>query len=69
VITILYAIGSLALRFVLGEPAPARAVLWSTLFQGIALNLILTWPVYTAARLVLPQLDRHDRVERIRAVG
>ena len=65
VITLLYAIGSLAFRFVLGDPAPAREVLWGTLFQGIALNLILTWPVYALCRLVLPPLARRDRVERI----
>ena len=69
VITFLYALGSLAFRFVLGEPAPARTVLWSTLFQGIALNLILTWPVYALARLLLLPPDRRDRVERIHAVG
>jgi rod shape-determining protein MreD len=69
VITLLYAVGSLAFRFVLGDPAPARAVLWSTLFQGIALNLILTWPVYALARFVLPPLDRRGRGERIHAVG
>ena len=69
VITFLYALGSLAFHFVLGEPAPARTVLWSTLFQGIALNLLLTWPVDRLARLLLPQLERKDRVQRIHAVG
>jgi len=69
VITLLYAIGSLAFRFVLGDPAPAREVLWSTLFQGIALNLILAWPVYALCRLILPNLGRRDRVERIHAIG
>jgi rod shape-determining protein MreD len=69
VITLLYAVGSLAFRFVLGDPAPARAVLWSTLFQGIALNLILTWPLYALARFVLPPLDRRGRGERIHAIG
>jgi rod shape-determining protein MreD len=69
VITCLYALGSLAFHFVLGEPAPARAVLWTTLFQGIALNLILTWPVYRLARLLLPQPDRTERIQRIHAVG
>ena len=68
-ITFLYALGSLAFRYVLGESAPARGVLWSTLFQGIALNLILAWPMYWAARLVLPQPQRRDRVERIHALG
>jgi rod shape-determining protein MreD len=69
VITLLYAVGSLAFRFVLGDPAPARTVLWSTLFQGIALNLLLTWPIYRVARLVLPQLGRRDRIARVHAIG
>jgi rod shape-determining protein MreD len=69
VITFLYALGSLAFRFMLGEPAPARTVLWSTLFQGIALNLILAWPMYWVARLLLPQPQRRERVERIHALG
>jgi rod shape-determining protein MreD len=69
VITFLYALGSLAFHYVLGDPAPARAVLWSTLFQGIALNLLITWPVYRLAGVVFPQLVRRDRVERIQALG
>ena len=69
VVTLLYAIGALAFHYVLGDPAPARTVLWSTLFQGIALNLILTWPVYRLAGLVLPQLGRRELIERIHAVG
>src|SRR5207244_8765241 len=44
-VTLLYSLGALALHFVLGEPAPARTVLIDTLFQRIALNLILTCPV------------------------
>ena len=69
VITLLYAVGSLMFRYVLGDPAPARTVLWTTLFQGIALNLILTWPVYALTKFALPPLARRDRVERIHAVG
>jgi rod shape-determining protein MreD len=69
VITFLYALGSLAFHFVLGEPAPARTVLWATLFQWIALNLILTWPVYKLASLILRQPDRRERVQRIHALG
>jgi len=53
-VTFIYELGGLALRFVLGEPAPARHVLLETLFQGIALNLLLTWPVYAVARRLLP---------------
>jgi rod shape-determining protein MreD len=69
VITVLYAIGSLAFHYVLGDPAPARTVLWTTLFQGVALNLILTWPVYALCRRVLPSFDRLERVERIQVLG
>ena len=54
VVTFLYALGGLALRFVLDESAPARVVLLDTLFQGIALNLLLTWPVYAIVRRLLP---------------
>jgi rod shape-determining protein MreD len=68
VITLLYAIGSLAFHYVLGDPAPARTVLWTTLFQGIVLNLVLAWPMYALAKLVLRPPGR-DRVERIHAVG
>jgi rod shape-determining protein MreD len=69
VVTFLYALGSLTFRFVLGESAPARAVLWSTLFQSIVLNLILAWPMHRVARLALPQIERRDRAERIHAIG
>jgi rod shape-determining protein MreD len=69
VVTFLYTLGSLAFHYVLGDPAPAREVLWSTLFQGIALNLILTWPVYALAKVVLPQAAGRERVERIQVVG
>jgi len=69
VVTFLYALGSLAFHYVLGDHAPAREVLFSTLFQSIALNLLLTWPVYALAKLVLPALTKRERVERIQAVG
>jgi hypothetical protein len=42
-------------------------VLWSTLFQVMALNLILAWPVYALARALLPQPTRRERV--VHAVG
>ena len=67
VITFLYALGSLAFHYVLGDPAPAREVLWSTLFQAMALNLILAWPVYALAGILLPAPARRERV--VHAVG
>jgi rod shape-determining protein MreD len=69
VVTILYAFGALALRFVLGEPAPARLILVDTLFQGIGLNLILTWPVYSLVRRLLPPRPRTVRTEEVPALG
>lgn len=67
--TFLYALGGLALRFVLDEPAPARHVLLETLFQGIALNLILTWPVYWVVRRLLPPRLVVTRTEGAPALG
>jgi rod shape-determining protein MreD len=63
-VTFLYALGSLAFRFVLGDPAPAKAVLLETLFQTIGLNLLLTWPAYRVARWLLRPYER-ARAERI----
>jgi rod shape-determining protein MreD len=69
VVTVVYAIGALALHFVLGEPAPARAVLIDTLFQDLALNLLVTIPVYTLVRKVLKPIERFERVEGVRVLG
>ena len=69
VVTFVYALGGLALRFVIGEPAPARHVLLETLFQGIALNLILTLPVYAIVRRLLPARLVVTRAEGAPALG
>lgn len=69
VVTFLYALGGLALRFVLGESAPAREVLLNSLFQGIALNLILTLPVYAIVRRLLPPRVKATRGEGAPALG
>jgi rod shape-determining protein MreD len=55
VMTVLFLIGMLALRFMLTEPAPAREVLVDTLLQSLALNLLLTWPVFAMVRRLLPR--------------
>jgi rod shape-determining protein MreD len=69
VVTVLYAVGALALHFVLGDPAPARAVLIETLFQDIALNLLLTIPVYAVARRLLKPVARFERMESVGLIG
>jgi rod shape-determining protein MreD len=68
VITILYVFGELVLRFVIGEPAPAGAVL-SGLPATALFNLVLTWPVYTFARRLFPPADASDRVHEVRLLG
>ena len=55
VMTVLYLVGALALRFMLAEPAPAREVLVDTLVQSIVLNLLLTWPIFALVRRLLPR--------------
>lgn len=68
VVTILYAFGALALRFVLGDPAPAGSVT-SGLPAGVLLNLLLTWPVYASVRRLFPPSDLSDRVHEVRLLG
>lgn len=69
VITVVYAIGALSLHFMLGDPAPVRHVLIDTLFQDIALNLLVTIPVYGLARRVLRPAERAERIEGVRLLG
>jgi cell shape-determining protein MreD len=68
IITVLYALGSLALSFVLGEPVPAGAVL-DGLPATVLLNLILAWPVYRGVRRLFPPTQLSDRVHEVRLLG
>jgi len=52
VITVLYQVAALILRFMLGQPAPASHI-FATLVPTVALNLILTVPVYALTRRIL----------------
>lgn len=69
IVALLYAFGALFLHYLLGDPAPARVVLLDTLFQGIALNLLLTLPVYAVVRRLLRPLERGERVQGVRLLG
>jgi rod shape-determining protein MreD len=60
VVTVLYAFGELALRFVLGDPAPAHQVI-AGLPAEVLLNLALTWPVYRLVRKLFPPVDPSER--------
>ena len=50
VVTVLYALGSLGMNYLLGEPVSARAGLVDALPVQIVLNLLLTIPVYALCR-------------------
>jgi rod shape-determining protein MreD len=69
VITVLYQVGALVLHFVLGEPAPARDVLLVSLVPTVALNLILTLPMYALTRRLLPPVEWTARVREVRLLG
>ena len=62
VITVLYAIATLALRVVLGDPVDARLVLVDGLLPSILLNLLLTIPVYALAKRILGRPEWHGEV-------
>jgi len=53
VITILYAILALVLRFLLGESESAQRVLLDALPPSLLLNLLITVPVYAFTRWVV----------------
>ena len=68
VVTILYSFGLLLVHFVLGEPAPAGALLRG-LLPAIALNLTLTAPVYALVRRLLRPLDHGDLATEVQLLG
>ena len=68
VVTILYSFGLLLVHFVLGEPAPASAMLVG-LSPAIVLNLILTAPVYALVRRLLRPLERSDLATEVQLLG
>ena len=68
VVTVLYGLGLLVVHFVLGESAPAGAVLKS-LFPAIVLNLIVTGPVYGLVRRMLRPLERAELSAEVQLLG
>ena len=68
VVTVLYGFGVLLVEFVLGEHAPAGAMLRG-LLPSMALNLILTAPVYALVRRLLRALERADLATEVHLLG
>jgi rod shape-determining protein MreD len=54
VMTPLYLLAELVVRFLLAEPAPVQSVLIASLLQTIVLNVFLMWPVWVLVRRLLP---------------
>jgi rod shape-determining protein MreD len=68
VITILYLAGLVVVHFMLGENAPAGPVARG-LLPEIAMNLVLTAPVYALVRRLLRPLDRGDYATEVQLLG
>jgi rod shape-determining protein MreD len=68
VVTVLYAFMLLLVHFVLGERAPAAAMVRG-LVPSIVLNLILAAPVYALVRRLLRPLERADLATEVQLLG
>jgi rod shape-determining protein MreD len=68
VVTVLYQFGLLVVHFVLGENAPAGAVVRS-LVPAVVLNLILTAPIYAIARRLLRPVNRDELTAEVQLLG
>ena len=64
VITFLYQITALILRYLLGEPAPAGDI-FGAIVQTVLLNVILTLPVYALTRRLLRPREWTPREVRL----
>ena len=63
VVTVLYALGSLVMHFLLREPASAKIALVDELPATIALNLLLTFPVFAVVKWLFKPAPRPPEVE------
>lgn len=63
VVTVLYAFGTLAMHYLLGDPVSARSGLVDALPAQILLNLALTFPVYVLCRRIFTRPGSRPAVE------
>ena len=61
--TVLYALGSLILHFMLGDPASARVTLLDALPPEVVLNLVLAFPVFALCRRLFAPAAPRPEVE------
>ena len=67
--TILVQFGALILHYLLGDPVSAKAVLIETLPPKVALNLLLTLPVYALTRRLLAVARPVETATEVRLLG
>jgi rod shape-determining protein MreD len=67
VITFLYAVGALVLRYLLDEGTSAGAV-FDALLPGMVFNVVLAVPIYALCRRLLRQRDA-ERVQEVELLG
>jgi rod shape-determining protein MreD len=63
VVTVLYAVGSLAMHYLLGDPVSAESGLVDALPAQILLNLVLTIPVYALCRRIFTRPGARPAME------
>lgn len=68
VVTVLYELGLLVVHFVLGESAPAGAVV-RELLPAVVLNLILTAPLYALTRRLLRTPEADPLTAEVQSLG
>jgi rod shape-determining protein MreD len=69
VITVLFTLGALLLHGVLGTTVDVRYALGTALLPTVALNLVLTVPVYALCRRLLPVRQRPERAREVSLLG
>jgi rod shape-determining protein MreD len=69
VATILVQFGALFLHYMLGDPVSARIALLDALAPKVALNLLLTLPVYALARRALALATAPEGATEVRLLG
>jgi hypothetical protein len=69
VITVLYGLGGIVVRFLIGEPAPFRKVVLGALPGELVLNLILIAPVYILCRWAIGKQGDELRSTEVRVLA
>lgn len=70
VLTVLTAVGGLALHYMLGEEVSARTALFDTLLPTLGLNLLIAAPIFALCRTLLARTGgAAPRAQEVRLLG